>query len=140
MKTNVPVVSHRGIIISTTIIHLGETICRFTSVPTGIPPNLEMSTIYKRTLRPILILSKLFGLINFCYTLESTGLLIQYSNAIHLKFLEWMRMIFLLICTYILYHKEFYYSQKRDLLQFWMVIITARLYEMWTIKYVISII
>lgn len=135
MKTHVLIVSRKGIIILTTKIYLRKLICNFALVPTKMP-NTEMSTVYKITLKPILTFGKLFGLINFCYTLESTGLLIQYTNTMYLKFLEWIRMMVLLICTYIVYQKEFYYSQKRDLLQFWVAIITARLSEIWTIKYV----
>lgn len=134
MTTHVPIVSR--IIILPMTIYLGEIIlCNFALVPTGIS-NIEMSTVYKRTLRPILTLGKLFGLINFCYTLESTGLFIQYTNTMYLKFVEWIRMMFLLTCSYIVYRKEFYYSQKRDILQFWVAIIAARISEIWTIKYV----
>lgn len=52
------------------------------------------------------------------------------------KFLESTRMIMLLVCTYIVYKRELYYSQKQDLLQFWVAIITARMSEMWIIRYV----
>jgi len=38
---------------------------------------MEMTTVFKTTLGPILDLGKIFGLINISYTLESGGLLIQ---------------------------------------------------------------
>jgi len=94
----------------------------------------EMTTVFQSTVKPVLLLAKCIGLINVCYTFDSTGSTVLYANKTYLKFLELTRTSVLLICTYVVYKREFYYLQKFDLLQFWVAIITARMSAKWTIK------
>lgn len=94
-----------------------------------------MTSVFKSTLRPILILCKIFGLINISYTFESTGLLVQNStNTTHYALLELTRMCALIMFTYIVYVRGFYYIVYFRLVKFWIVIITSRLSEIWMIK------
>lgn len=90
--------------------------------------------VFRTTVQPILVWCQLLGLIDICYTFESTGSSVQYTNSIYFKFLELARMFVLLICSYAVYKSEFYYSQKLDLLKFWVPITIARIWEMWIIK------
>lgn len=95
-----------------------------------------MTDVFKTTAKPILVLCQFFGLIDMCYAFESTGpLLVRYTNSVCLKSLELTRTIALLACTYAAYKSEFYYSQKLDLLKFWVPVIVARASEVWMIKY-----
>lgn len=96
---------------------------------------LEMTTVFKKTLMSILILGKLLGFMNFSYTIKSTEILIQYSNSTYYSFLEFSRTCVLLICAYISQSKGFFYLRTIDLLKFWVVIIAARISQLWTIKY-----
>jgi len=95
-------------------------------------------TIFKITLKPILIFNQLLGLINISYTLEpTTGLLLQNTRStIIYPLLELARTCILVACTYMIYTWElFFYLQLISLLKFWSVIIAARLSEKWIIKY-----
>jgi len=93
-----------------------------------------MSTVFKTTLKPILILGKILGLINFSYTLESDGLLIKNINSQYYSFLEILRMLVLIICTCIIHNHGFYYMNEFRLIKFWVVVIAGRISEKWTIK------
>jgi len=94
-----------------------------------------MTTIFKTTLQPILILGKIFGLINISYKFEPTGLLIwKVHSTYYYTFLEYIRMIMLLMFTYLVYIDELYYILHFRLVKFWIAIIVARLSETWTIK------
>lgn len=96
---------------------------------------IKMTTVFKATLKTILILSKFLGLINMSYTLQSTGLLLENSNSMYYSFLEFMRMFILLICTYNVHvMKGHSYIQRFRLIKFWVIIITARMSEIWIIK------
>jgi len=55
-----------------------------------------MSTVFKTTLKPVLILSKILELINFTYNMESEGLLIKNVNLQYNSHLEVLRMLVLL--------------------------------------------
>ncbi|KAF0706579.1 Uncharacterized protein FWK35_00038122 [Aphis craccivora] len=98
-----------------------------------------MTTIFLVTLKPILILSKCIGLIDISYTVEPTGLLVRNMNSTFPTILEILRMIVLLISTYLYLHM-FYpmmnIIQVIDTIQFWIIIIAARLSTIWTIRYV----
>lgn len=94
-----------------------------------------MTTIFKVTLMPILMLGKLLGFMHFSYTFKSSEILIQYTNSTYYSFLESTRMCVLLIGTYIAQSKGFFYLQTIDLLKFWIVVITARVSQFWAIKY-----
>lgn len=94
-----------------------------------------MTSVFKSTVKPILILCKVFGLISISYTFESTGLLVHNSNnTTHYALLELTRMCVLILFTYIVYIRGFYYIVYFRLIKFWIVIITSRLSEMWMIK------
>lgn len=96
---------------------------------------IKMTTVFKATLKTILILSKFLGLINMSYTLQSTGLLLENSNSTYYSFLEFIRMFILLICTYNVHvMKGHFYIQRFRLIKFWVIIITARMSEIWIIK------
>jgi len=99
---------------------------------------IEMTTVFLETLRPILILSKFIGLIDISYTLEPTGLLVRNINSAFAAILEIVRMIVLLLLTY-LYWQQFYPEnhvlQVIDTIKFWIIIIAARLSTVWTIRY-----
>lgn len=94
-----------------------------------------MTTIFKTTLRPILFIGQFIGLFNISYTLEPTaGLLIRRSNSSYYSFLELSRMCLLIICSYLVYVRGVYYVQDFRLVKFWIVIIAARVSEIWIIK------
>ncbi|XP_029341150.1 uncharacterized protein LOC115033179 [Acyrthosiphon pisum] len=102
-----------------------------------------MTTVFHITLRPILFLMKCMGIIDISYTMESTGVLVKNINSTFPAFLEISRMIVLLICTYIYlsqYEPEFYVLQIIKILQFWNVIIAARLSTFWINKFINGII
>jgi len=94
----------------------------------------KMTTVFKATLKPTLILNKILGLIHFSYILESDGLLIKNINSQYYSFLEIFRALVLIICTYIVHNHGFYYMSSFRLVKFWGVVIAGRLSEKWTIK------
>lgn len=96
---------------------------------------VEMTTVFKKTIRPILIMSKLFGLINISYVLEPAGLLVRNTNSYY-SFLEISRMCALLISTLLVYHSGTPFLLLILLIKFWLVIITARIAETPLVKYV----
>ncbi|KAE9544675.1 hypothetical protein AGLY_000217 [Aphis glycines] len=69
------------------------------------------------------ILSKLMGLMNISYTMNSDDSSLYYS------FLEFMRMFVLIICTYSIHTNGIYYIKQFHLLKFWTVLILARVSE-----------
>lgn len=94
-----------------------------------------MTTDFITVLKPILVLGKMFGLINISYTFGTTGLLILNKNSSCLSFLELTRTFMLVLSTCILYNmKGIYYVQRFRLIKFWAVIITSRLSQLWIIK------
>lgn len=94
-----------------------------------------MTSVFKSTQLPILILCKVFGLINLSYTFESTGLLVQNNtNTTQYALLEITRMCVLIMFTYIVYCGGFYYIVYFRLVKFWIVIIASRISEVWIIK------
>lgn len=96
---------------------------------------IKMTTVFKSTFVPILALGKIFGLINISYTFEPGGLLtLNIHSAYYYSFLEFTRMIVLLIFTYLVYIEELYYVILFRLVKFWIAIIAARLSEIWTVK------
>ncbi|CAI6351908.1 unnamed protein product [Macrosiphum euphorbiae] len=100
-----------------------------------------MTSVFKSTQLPILILCKVFGLINLSYTFESTGLLVQNNtNTTQYALLEIIRMCVLIMFTYIVYCRGFYYIVYFRLVKFWIVIIASRISELWIIKLINGII
>jgi len=94
-----------------------------------------MSTVFKKNLLPILILDKILGLTHVSYVLEPDGLLIKNINPSYFSFLEILRMIVLIICSYLVHTAHsFYYINEYRLIKFWAIIIAGRLSEKWTIK------
>ncbi|XP_050064127.1 uncharacterized protein LOC114127593 [Aphis gossypii] len=102
-----------------------------------------MTTVFQITSRPILILSKCIGLIDISYIVEPTGLLVYNINSTCHVFLEIIRMIVLTICTFV-YFKQFdqdvHIIQIIHIIQFWIVIIAARLSTIQIIKFINGII
>lgn len=94
-----------------------------------------MTSVFKSALLPILMLCKFFGLINSSYTFESTGLLAQNNvNTTQYALLEITRMCVLIMFTYIVYCRGFYYVVYFRLVKFWIVIIASRISVIWIIK------
>jgi len=93
-----------------------------------------MTSDFIATFKPVLILGKIFGLIDISYTFETTGLLILKKSSCH-SCLELIRTLVLVVATFIVYNaKEMYYMQRFRLVKFWIVIITSRLSQIWIIK------
>lgn len=96
---------------------------------------IKMTTVFKSTLVPVLALGKIFGLINISYILDPDGLLtLNLHSTYYYSFLEFTRMIVLLIFTYMVFIEELYYIIHYRLVKFWIAIIAARLSEIWTVK------
>jgi len=78
------------------------------------------------------------GLIDFSYTVEQSGLLVRNKNSDVYALLEIARIIVLLICTCIYfkqYGTELHLLQIVNIIQFWNIIIAAKLSTIWIIKY-----
>jgi hypothetical protein len=104
---------------------------------------IEMTTVFQITLRPILILFKSLGLIDISYTVEPTGIIVRNMNSTGLAFFELLRMIILLICTYLYWHHfntELHVIQIIDTIKFWIILIATRLSTFWITKYLFIII
>lgn len=84
-----------------------------------------MTTNFIVTLKPVLILGKIFGLINISYTFGTTGLIVPTNSSFH-SCLELTRTAFLVVSTMIVYNaKGMYYIQRFRILKFWIVIIAS---------------
>lgn len=97
-----------------------------------------MTTVFLVTLKSILIVSKCIGLIDVSYTVEPTGLLVRNMNSTFPAVLEILRIIVLLISTYLylhLFYPKIYLLQVIDTMKFWIIIIAARVSTIWTIRY-----
>jgi len=93
-----------------------------------------MTTDFIATFKPVLILGKIFGLINISYTIETSGLVILKNSSYHVC-LELIRTLVLVVSTFIVYTaKGMYYAERFRLVKFWVVIITSRLSQIWIIK------
>lgn len=95
-----------------------------------------MTSVFNKSLRYILILSKLFGFIDISYTLERAGLLKSNRNSTYYLLLEFSRVAILLICTYIYHIPELEFIQTVLITKFWVIILTTRIAESWIVKYV----
>lgn len=93
-----------------------------------------MTTVFKTTLKPVLIMGQLLGLINISYTLEFTGLSMRNTNTRYYAFLELTRTFILLISTYLVHIQGTFYIQQFRLIKFWVSIIASRISEIWIIK------
>lgn len=91
-------------------------------------------TVFKIHLRPIIFASKIVGIINLSYTLESTtGYLIRCTNSTY-YFLEITQIFMFLMCTYYC-HKRSTLEQSLLVYKLWCIMFTARISEIWIIKY-----
>ncbi|KAE9539992.1 hypothetical protein AGLY_005244 [Aphis glycines] len=100
---------------------------------------IEMTTVFHRTLRPILFLSKCIGLIDSTYTMESTGLLVHNVKPLCHMCFEITRFIILLIFSYKYFYQfgsKIHIIQVFTILKFWINIIAARLLNDWIIKFI----
>jgi len=96
-----------------------------------------MTTVFHRTLKTILILSKCIGLIDISYTMDSTGQLVHNVNSLFHIFFEITRLIVLLMFSYLYINKNGSIIRKIQIycvLQFWINIIAARLSNNWIIE------
>ncbi|KAF0705716.1 Uncharacterized protein FWK35_00035322 [Aphis craccivora] len=96
-----------------------------------------MTTVFRSTLRPILLLSKCIGLIDISCTMDSTGLLVHNVKSLFHIFFEITRLIVLLMLTYIYIYQhrsKILTIQVITLLRFWTNIIAARLSNNWIIE------
>lgn len=94
-----------------------------------------MSTVFMETLKPIITISKIFGLIHCCYTFEIC-VLYRDMTSTHYIFLEIVRTVLLLIIsTYVFLNMKYNYILKFNVIKYWALIIAARISEKWIIKY-----
>lgn len=94
----------------------------------------KMTTVFMKILKTFLTISKIFGLINFCYTLES-GLLCRHLNSTYYSFLEILRLILFILCSFTIYLGKMHVITKCNVIKYWIIIVTARLTEKYMIKY-----
>jgi len=102
---------------------------------------IEMASTFHTNLSPILILSKSFGLIDIKYTVEPSGLLVRNLNSTFHVVQEIIRMIVLLICTFIYFDSfdsDVHLLQMINIIRFWFVIIAGRLSTIQIIKYLLT--
>lgn len=95
-----------------------------------------MTTVFIKTLKPFITMSQIIGLMNFGCALKS-GLLHRNLNSTYYLFLEIIRIFVFLICSYhIIFNMGRYYIMLQfNVIQYWMLIITARISEKCMIKY-----
>jgi len=93
-----------------------------------------MSNVFTISLRPILILCKIIGLINISYYFNSNGLLVKNTNSTYYSFIEFTRTVVLMIFTYII-HENLIFPEYMILYKYWVIIITSKISETWIIKY-----
>jgi len=99
---------------------------------------IEMTNVFQKTSRSILILSKCIGLIDISYIMEPTELLVHNTNSTFHVVLEITRMIALTICTYLFiqqFDPDIYIIQIINIIKFWFIIFAARLSTIRIIKY-----
>ncbi|KAF0749859.1 Gustatory receptor [Aphis craccivora] len=104
---------------------------------------IEMTSTFHTNLNPILILSKSFGLIDIKYTVEPSGLLDRNLNSTFYAVQEIIRMIVLLICTFLYFNSfdsDVHLLQMINIIRFWFVIIAARISAIQIIKFINGII
>lgn len=96
----------------------------------------EMTIDFTEMLKPFLAISKISGLMNFCCTLES-GLLFRDMRLTYHLFLEGLRMLIYVICTYhICYNMGLnYIFLQFNIIKYWSIVLTARMSEKWIIRY-----
>jgi len=90
--------------------------------------------VFITTLKPILMLCKIVGIIKTSYYFESNGLLVKNTNSRYHSVFEFSKTVVLLLLTYYC-HRKFEFIDKLILYRFWAVIITSRISETWIIKY-----
>jgi len=95
---------------------------------------VKMTTSFVVALKPFLLLSKMLGLISITYTLES-GLLDKTPRVMYYSCLELIRTIVLIGFTYVFHINNTFSLRGLVLLKFWTTIITARVSEIWIIRY-----
>jgi len=96
-----------------------------------------MTSVFHKTLRPILILSKCIGLIDSTYTMEPTGLLVHNVKSLFHICFEIARFIVLLIFSYKYFYQfgsKIHMIQVFTILKFWINIIAARISNNWIIE------
>lgn len=95
-----------------------------------------MATVFELTFRPILIISKLFGLIDISYTFGPSGLLVKdVNNSTYYFIVESIRLFVLITCTYLI-NTENTFVRHLCLLKFWVIFIASRISQGRIITYV----
>lgn len=102
-------------------------------------PVNSMKTVFSKSLKSVIIISKCFGFINFCFTME-TGLLRLQIKSTYYLLMEILRFFVFLISSYytIFIMEKHFIILRINAVQFWIIIIAARNTEKSTIKYVID--
>ncbi|XP_060875535.1 uncharacterized protein LOC132948874 [Metopolophium dirhodum] len=100
-----------------------------------------MTSVFMETLNLFITASKIFGLMNYCCTMES-GLLYRNTKSTYYIFLECIRMFVYLIFSYhIIFNMGcFYILVDFNIIKYWAIVITARISEKWIIKFINGII
>lgn len=98
----------------------------------------KMTTVFIKTLSPILIMSKLFGFMNIAYTLES-GILRRNTSSAYYSRLEVTRMFLLLMITLVSCQAQSNYLRTSFVAQFWILVAVTRISEDSIVKYEIII-
>lgn len=96
----------------------------------------KMTNVFIENLNLFITASKIVGLMNYCYTMES-GLLYRNTKSTYHIFLECIRMFVYLIVSYHLIFNmgSNYIIVIFNVVKYWAIVITARISEKWTIKY-----
>jgi len=94
-----------------------------------------MTTVFKEALTYFIAINKFTGLLHICYTIEN-GLLKEDTNKKLNFFIEVIRIILLLICSFhVFWNTQIYYLKLYHVINFWITFITARITEKWIIRY-----
>jgi len=94
-----------------------------------------MTTVFKEALKLFITIKKCVGLLHLSYTMEN-GLLKQDKNKKFNFFIEVIRIILLLICSFhVFWNTQIYYLKLYHIINFWITLITARITEKWIIRY-----
>lgn len=103
----------------------------------GIHIVCKMSTVFQKTLKTFLAISKIYGLIHFCCIWNTVGLLCRDITSTYYNFLEVIRTFFFLICSYSIFiNLSENYIIQFNVIKYWCIIIAAKSSEKRIIEYV----
>lgn len=95
-----------------------------------------MSSVFIKTLKPFMVISKMSGLISFCCLLN-TGLMIRNNTLSVYLFVEMMRMFLFLLPTCWMFSLKglYFFSTLLIAIKYWSIVIAARTTEKWLIRF-----